>query len=61
MNHVNSDACNELIVINPFDFILIVVGCGVGYFVIGYLCIKSVHDSYKQIQILNQTEPAIQI
>ena len=62
VNSINSVACNGL-VIDSSDFILILVGCGVGYFVIGYLCAKSAHIWHRrqtEIKTL-QTESEIQV
>jgi len=62
VNSINSVACNGL-VIDSSDFILILVGCGVGYFVIGYLCMKSAHLCFRrQTEIkTEETEPVIQV
>jgi len=62
MDPVDSVICNGTIVIGAQDFMLISMGCGVGYFVVGYLCIKSVFDYCKKRNLENQTViPAIQV
>ena len=42
MNPVNTVTCDDVI-IDPSDIILMLVGGGVGYFVMGYLCMKTFH------------------
>jgi len=59
---LESVLCNSTIVIDANDFIWITMGCGVGYFVVGYLCIKSIYSQCRTRYIENQIViPAVQV
>ena len=45
--------CNGTVAIDINDFFLISMGCGIGYFITGYLIINSI---YKQCKKRNNTE-----
>ena len=47
VSSTNSVSCDGL-VIDSSDFILILVGCGVGYFTIGYLCARYAHIFHRR-------------
>ena len=55
MHHLISIYCNNTIVISTNDFIWIIMGSGIGYFVIGYLCIRSMSNYYKRRYVFSQT------
>ena len=62
MDPVDSVICNGTIVIGARDFMLISMGCGIGYFVSCYIIVKRIYDYCKKRNLENQTViPAIQV
>ena len=59
MDDIESILCNETIVITTNDFIWIVMGSGVGYFVIGYLCIRNIYKKCKERYMNNENEGVV--
>ena len=48
MDPIRSVFCNGTMIIDANDFIWITMGCGVGYFVTGYLFFRSIYNLCKK-------------